>query len=143
MRVFVAFITYFIMVASSHAHHEFYDDVNTGLIHFGGTITGLEWAEPHVLIRISMNPNRPSSPQYLVEVGSPEELLAEGVDMSTLEVLSYISIIAYPSKSKVYEDGRYMYGLYLAKSLWNKILLNQRLYEQLPQVDWSAVRGDP
>lgn len=142
MKRFIAFTICFTLAASSHAHHEFYDDVSGSISHFGGTITGLEWAEPHVLIRISMNPNRRSSPQYLVELGSPEELLAEGVDMSTFEILSYISIIAYPSKSKSNRGERYMYGLYLAKSPWNKILLNQRLYESLPQVDWTQIRGD-
>lgn len=143
MKNIIAFITCFILATSSHAHHEFFDDVNTAsLIHFGGTITGLEWTEPHVLVRIMANPKLSSSPQWLVELGSPKELIAEGVDINSLEVLSYISIIAYPSKSKVYEDGGYMYGIYLAKSPTNKILLNQHLYEQLPQVDWSQVRGD-
>ncbi|MEX2506750.1 MAG: DUF6152 family protein [Pseudohongiellaceae bacterium] len=132
MKLLLASLMYLGTVSHSYGHHDFTDDVNLGhLIQFGGTITGLEWAEPHVLIRIVGNPDLPNSPEWLVEIESSENLISRGIDMQTFEVPSRISIIGYPSKGQFRQGESLIYGLYLAQSPIDKVLLNEDLLNLL------------
>lgn len=120
----------------SYADHDLQDDVHFDtLLQFGGTITGLEWAEPHVLIRITGNPDLQNSPQFLVEIDSSSELAARGLGMSDFEVLSQISIIGYTARSGSSLREKRIHGLYLVLSPRHLVLLNERLLNLLPTVE--------
>ncbi|MEZ5488805.1 MAG: DUF6152 family protein [Gammaproteobacteria bacterium] len=123
-----------------YADHDLQDDVHFDtLLQFGGTITGLEWAEPHVLIRITGNPDLQNSPQFLVEIDSSSELAARGLGMSDFEVLSQISIIGYTARSGSSLREKRIHGLYLALSPRHYVLVNERLFNLLPTVEGHNV----
>jgi len=123
-------------MSGAYSHHEIHEDVNLGhLIQFGGTIMGLEWAEPHVLIRIVGNPDLRNSPQWLVELDSSTDLEARGLNMTDFEVLSHVSIVGYPARSGSNTRENRIYGLYLARSPTHKELLNERLLDLLPLIE--------
>ncbi len=143
MKFYTALFTTLISLTGTHAHHDISDDFATSLSQIGGVITGLEWSDPHVLVRLSIHPDSASSQHYLIEMGPPEELEEEGITIDTFELMSRVSIVAYSSKSKVSEHGYYLYGLYLVESQSHKLLVNKALYEILPQVDFPSFKVDP
>lgn len=113
---------------STYGHHELEEDANFGhLIQFGGTITAVEWAEPHVLVRVVGNPNLANSPQWLVALASPNRLNSEGIDLEDFEILSHASFIGYPSKGSYRTEDSILYGLYLARSPSDRVLMNPDL----------------
>lgn len=141
------------MNSYSFAHHELSDDVNFGsLIQFGGTITGIEWAEPHVLIRVTSNPKSTRSAQWLVLIDSPSRLAPEDINIDTFETLDHVSFIGYPSRNNHYSGESLIYGLYHARSPTDRILLYEDLLILLEKtkglktevIDNGAVfRADP
>ena len=136
MKKYVALVFTAFLTGSSYAHHEIQPYVDLGaLTHFSGVITGLEWAEPHVLIRLVGNPYLQNSPQWLVEVDPPTDLMSRGFSMSDFELLTRISIIGYQAKHVVSYGETYIYGLYLRESSGFRALLNERLLRILPYVD--------
>lgn len=133
MKGFIAFMVYLISAPVNYAHHDFFEDINlSSLYQFSGTVMGLQWDAPHVLIRVIGNPDLSSSPQWLIEIDSPEQLLSNDISMEMFDVFSRISIVAYPSKAKSSNGERYMYGLYFADTPTNMLLLNEELYSALP-----------
>ncbi len=136
MKNYVAlvFITFF--AGSSYGHHEINPCRDlAALTHFSGVITGLEWAEPHVLIRLVGSPNTQKSPQWLVEVDSPTDLVSRGFSMSDFKLLTRISIVGYQAKHVARYGETYIYGLYLQESSGFRALLNETLLHVLPYVD--------
>ena len=113
---------------SSYGHHKIGEDANFGhLIQFGGTITAVEWADPHVLVRVVSNPNFANSPQWVVALDTPDGLGSEGLNLESFELLSYASFIGYPSRGNYRAGESILYGLYLARSPTDKVLVNQNL----------------
>lgn len=127
-NAYLALALFLCCSSSSYGHHEIEEDANFGyLIQFGGTITAVEWADPHVLVRVVGNPNLANSPQWVVALDSPDALGSVDLYIESFELLSDVSFIGYPSKGRYRTEDPILYGLYLARSPTDRVLVNQNL----------------
>ncbi len=140
----LTFLSVLISYGFTYAHHEIDEDANFGhLVHFGGAITGVEWAAPHVLIRVVGNPSLANSPQWLVAIESPDWLMSQGIYLENFEILSHISFIGNPSKGGYRSEESVLYGLYIAPTPNDTILVNPNLLTALEHAEGlKAVHTD-
>lgn len=81
------------------AHHAFSAefDINKP-VSLTGTLTKVEWINPHAWLRIDVKSPDGQMTEWMVEGGSPNTLLRHGFDRNTLEVGTVIVVSGYQAK---------------------------------------------
>lgn len=110
-----------IFCAPAFAHHSFaaeYDGNQS--ISITGTVTKLEWTNPHVFLHLEVRDASCIGVAWTFEMASPNALLRRGWNKNSLVAGQTVTVEAYPSKvaqhaakarSVKLSDGRILYAL--------------------------------
>lgn len=119
-RLALIAVSYATVVSSAFAHHSaavIYDVDTT--IAFKGTITDVEWMNPHVRFYVDVEDADGNVAKWEVETSGPGTFLRMGFKRDTLKVGDPVTITAYPARdgsnladatSITLADGRQMKG---------------------------------
>ena len=81
------------------AHHAFSAEFDADRpIHLEGTVTKLEWINPHAWIHLRMNKPDGTTEVWMIEGGTPNTLFRRGLTRDTLAVGTEIVVDGYQSK---------------------------------------------
>ena len=89
-----------VAAASAWAHHSFAAQFDqTKVVILQGTVTSMEWVNPHAFIHIAVkNPDGTVS-DWAIEGNTPNSLLRAGITKKSLEAGTEIAVRGYLSKS--------------------------------------------
>ena len=81
------------------AHHAFGAEFDANKpVKLRGTVTKMEWINPHAWIHIDVKKADDSVEEWMVEAGSPNTLLRRGLTKDSLKVGTEILVQGYQSK---------------------------------------------
>src|ERR1700684_3212596 len=84
---------------SASAHHAFAAEFDSSKpVHFTGTVTKMEWINPHAWIHVDVKNSANEVEEWMVEAGSPNTLLRRGLTKDSLRVGTEIVVEGYQSK---------------------------------------------
>ena len=88
--------------AISHAHHAFSAEFDANLpIRVSGTVTRVEWINPHAWVHVRTAPEEGAPRDWMLEAGTPNTLLRRGLRRSTLTAGTEVVVRGYQSKDQV------------------------------------------
>ena len=106
-------------VAPALAHHAFQAEFDSGKpVHLTGTVTDMEWINPHSWIHIDVKNPDGTVTNWMVECGSPNIMLRRGFTKRSLEVGTELTVAGYQAKngenkangsSVVFKDGKKLF----------------------------------
>jgi hypothetical protein len=83
------------------AHHAFSAEFDADSpINLTGTVSRVEWINPHAWIHLDVESEDGSTTAWMVEGGTPNTLLRAGVNKNSLPIGSEIAVRGYQSKDK-------------------------------------------
>ena len=92
--------------SESSAHHAFAAEFDADKpIVLRGKITRLEWINPHSWIHIAVAGNDGAMQKWMVEGGTPNTLIRNGLTRDTLKVGTEIIVRGYQSKDELCEPA--------------------------------------
>lgn len=81
------------------AHHAFAAEFDANKpVKLRGTVTKMEWINPHAWIHIDVKKDDNSVDEWMIEAGSPNTLLRRGLTKDSLKVGTEILVQGYQSK---------------------------------------------
>ena len=81
------------------AHHAFSAEFDSDRpIHFQGTVTKVEWINPHTWIHMDVQMDGGSSERWMIEGGNPHNLFRRGFDKEVIQIGMEIVVDGYGSK---------------------------------------------
>ena len=89
----------FLTVAPAWAHHSFtaeFDEKQVVKLH--GTVTKMEWVNPHAWIHVEVTKPDGSKEEWMVEGGSPNSLLRRGLTRDSLPVGTEVVVDGYQAR---------------------------------------------
>ena len=82
------------------AHHAFASEFDAAQpINLRGTVTRVEWINPHTWIHIDVKDSSGKTVQWMIEGGTPNTLLRRGVDKNSLPAGTEIIVDGYRAKN--------------------------------------------
>ena len=85
--------------APARAHHSFAAQYNAdNRIEFEGTVTRMEWVNPHAWIHIAVEKDDGTTEAWMVEGGAPNALLRRGFNKNSLPPGTVIMVEGYQAK---------------------------------------------
>ena len=101
------------------AHHSFADEYDAQkAVKFTGTVTTMEWINPHAWIHIDVKKPDGKVESWMIEAGAPNALLRRGFTKTSLPVGTVITVEGYQAKDGAnrangrditYQDGRKLF----------------------------------
>ena len=89
-----------VLAAPAWAHHAFAAEFDIGKpVKLQGTVTAMEWINPHSWIHIDVKGPDGKVTSWMVEGGSPNILLRRGFSKKSLEVGTEIVVEGYQAKN--------------------------------------------
>jgi hypothetical protein len=90
------------------AHHSFAAEFDASMpITLHGTITKLEWINPHSWLHIDVKNDDGTTTEWMVEAATPNTLLRRGFTRDTVKAGTEITVIGYQAKSGAHRaNGR-------------------------------------
>jgi hypothetical protein len=99
-RVFLALIVAALWTGSVFAHHPFSAEFDMNqTVTVSGTVTKVEWQNPHVYAYIDAKDDQGRNVNWKVELASPSELMKAGWTQTSLRNGSMVSFKGWKSKS--------------------------------------------
>ena len=84
---------------SASAHHAFAAEFDANKpVNFKGTITKMEWVNPHTWLHISVKKDDGSAESWAIEAGTPNVLFRRGFTKDTLQPGLEVVVDGYQSK---------------------------------------------
>ncbi|MEH6568851.1 MAG: DUF6152 family protein [Halioglobus sp.] len=88
------------------AHHAFSAEFDADApVNLTGTVSRVEWINPHAWIHLDVTQDDGSTIAWMVEGGTPNTLLRAGVNKNSLPIGSEIAVRGYQSKDKACEPA--------------------------------------
>ena len=82
------------------AHHAFASEFDAAQpINLRGTVTRVEWINPHTWIHIAVKDSSGKTVEWMIEGGTPNTLLRRGVDKNSLPAGTEIIVDGYRAKN--------------------------------------------
>jgi hypothetical protein len=95
----VCFSDYFSMAVPAWAHHAFAAEFDAKKeVHLTGTVTRVEWINPHAWIHISVKSPDGTVNEWSIEAGTPNTLFRRGATKDSLKVGTEITVDGYQAK---------------------------------------------
>ena len=101
------------------AHHSFAAEYDaTKAVKMTGTVTSMEWINPHAWIHIDVKKPDGKVESWMIEAGAPNALLRRGFTKASLPVGTVITVEGYQAKDGAnrangrditYQDGRKLF----------------------------------
>ncbi len=95
--VITGFLLLAIPVSAHHATASQFD--TTSIITFKGTVSKVDWANPHIHVHVDVRTNDDAAETWVVELGSPGAAAVSGVSRDALKPGATITIKGYRSKN--------------------------------------------
>ena len=81
------------------AHHAFSAEFDANRpIHFQGTVTKVEWINPHTWIHMDIQMDNGTTERWMIEGGNPHNLFRRGFDKDVIQIGMEIVVDGYGSK---------------------------------------------
>ena len=97
--VAVASTSVFLAVASVRGHHSFSAEFDAEKpIKLDGTVTKMEWVNPHAWIHIDVKKANGTTEQWMIEGGTPNALFRRGFTKDSLKAGTVIVVTGYQAK---------------------------------------------
>ena len=90
-----------ILAGPAQAHHSFAMFDKNQMVTVKGTVSKIEWKNPHVFIFLDAPDGKGGNAQYAIECNSPNVLMRTGWKVNTLKAGDQVSMDIYPLR-----DGR-------------------------------------
>ena len=85
---------------SASAHHAFAAEFDANKpVNFKGTITRMEWVNPHTWLHISIKKDDGAVENWAIEAGTPNVLFRRGFTKDTLQVGTEVVVDGYQAKN--------------------------------------------
>lgn len=99
-QAIVAVITALLWTTTALAHHPFSDEFDrTQIVTLAGTITKVEWQNPHVYAYIDVKDSAGKVVNWKVEMGSPDALTKEGWTRTSVKTGDQVTVQGWRAKS--------------------------------------------
>ncbi len=83
------------------AHHAFSAEFDaTAPVQLHGKVTRIQWINPHAWIHIAAESEDGSTVEWMIEGGTPYELMRTGINRNSLAIGAEIVVSGYQSKDK-------------------------------------------
>jgi uncharacterized protein DUF6152 len=100
---FAAVAGFILGTASAIAHHSFAAEFDAGQpINLKGTVTKVEWMNPHTYFYIDVAESNGQTVNWGLEMGSPNGLMRSGWTRNTLKVGDVVTVEGSRAKDKAY-----------------------------------------
>jgi len=119
LSVVAAFVGLLLAVAPIWAHHAFEAEFDQKRpVHLKGTVTSMEWINPHSWIHIDVVGPDGKVTNWMIECGSPNIMLRRGFSKQSLKFGTELSVEGYQAKngsnrangsSVTFSDGRKLF----------------------------------
>ena len=93
-------------LGAAYAHHAFSAefDANAPVL-LRGEITRVEWVNPHAWVHLAAEEEDGTTTAWMVEGGTPNTLLRNGLNRNTLKIGTEIIVRGYQSKDRICEPA--------------------------------------
>jgi hypothetical protein len=119
VTILAASASLLLSIAPAWAHHAFQAEFDRDKpVHLTGTVTEMEWINPHSWIHIDVKNPDGTVTNWMVECGSPNIMLRRGFTKRSLEVGTELTIQGYQAKngqnkangsSVTFKDGKKLF----------------------------------
>src|ERR671936_2195604 len=80
-------------------HHAFSAEFDADRpVKFRGTVTQMEWVNPHAWIHIDVKKPDGTTEEWMIEAGTPNTLMRRGVTRDTLKIGTMVVVNGYQAK---------------------------------------------